>query len=151
LPMEPLGVATNENDILARFWKSGKYEKHSAAPEDLGSNAAAPVGGSSDGKQSAGKGVKETLSPAMDILISSNFERLLWYLAYESVGGEFHVLDETKRGEACKILSSWMNDVKKDGRAVVPAEVLESARKDFVAERISDHQTLETIKDHFLV
>ena len=68
-----LGVATNANDILARFWKSGVYEKVDSA------GTTATSGGTVDAS-----GVKETLSPAMDILVSSNFERLLWYLVYDS-------------------------------------------------------------------
>jgi threonine synthase len=51
LPISKLVVATNENDILARTLKSGRYEM---------------------------KGVKATTSPSMDIQISSNFERLLF-------------------------------------------------------------------------
>ena len=54
LPVEKLVIATNENDILNRFLKTGSYEKSSE--------------------------VAATYSPAMDILISLNFERLLWYL-----------------------------------------------------------------------
>jgi threonine synthase len=51
LPIGKLVIATNENDILARTLKSGRYEM---------------------------KGVKATTSPSMDIQISSNFERLLF-------------------------------------------------------------------------
>ena len=80
LPMGRLVVATNSNDILARFWQSGRYEK---VDSSAATDTCAPIGGASDGKQTVG-GVRETLSPAMDILVSSNFERLLWYLAYES-------------------------------------------------------------------
>ncbi|MGO7193002.1 threonine synthase, partial [Rhizobium brockwellii] len=50
LPIDRLVIATNENDILARMLKTGRY--------DL-------------------KAVMATSSPSMDIQISSNFERLL--------------------------------------------------------------------------
>lgn len=67
LPMGKLAVATNANDILARFWKSGRYEK-------IDSETRLSAGAQ---KITEASGVKETLSPAMDILVSSNFERLL--------------------------------------------------------------------------
>ncbi len=50
LPIERLVVATNRNDILARFFESGLYRKGQ---------------------------VQRTLSPSMDIQVASNFERLL--------------------------------------------------------------------------
>lgn len=136
LPMESkLGVATNANDILARFWRSGKYEKadSSAAPVPT---ALDPAQGASDGKQATAdsSGVKETLSPAMDILVSSNFERLLWYLAYENVG----TTGPEARRKAGDIVNGWMGKMKSDGRVEVPTEVLETARHDFCAERVDD-------------
>ena len=51
LPIERLGVATNDNDILARALASGEYRT---------------------------MGVVATTSPSMDIQVSSNFERLLF-------------------------------------------------------------------------
>ena len=53
LPINKLLVATNENDILHRFFKSGEYKV---------------------------KSVSKTSSPSMDIQIASNFERLLFEL-----------------------------------------------------------------------
>lgn len=53
LPIAELVVATNKNDILTRCIQSGEY---------------------------AMQGVEPTLSPSMDIQISSNFERLLFEL-----------------------------------------------------------------------
>ena len=135
LPMGKLVVATNANDILARFWKTGRYEKVDSGAVE-GEGAAAPAGGSSSGKQGTdASGVKETLSPAMDILVSSNFERLLWYLAYEIAEGED---DATRRTAASKTLDTWMYKVKVNGRVEVPVAALEAGRKDFLAERISD-------------
>lgn len=51
VPIERLIVATNRNDILARFLASGEYRMDDVAP---------------------------TMSPSMDIQIASNFERLLF-------------------------------------------------------------------------
>jgi threonine synthase len=51
LPMGRLGIATNDNDILARTLAGGSYET---------------------------TGVVATSSPSMDIQVSSNFERLLF-------------------------------------------------------------------------
>lgn len=139
LPIGKLAVATNANDILARFWKTGKYEKVDSTVDVVGVNAAtAQMEGSSDGKQATdASGVKETLSPAMDILVSSNFERLLWYLAFENALGS---TKEDKMKAACTTLDMWMGQMKKDGRVEVPVSVLQIARKDFVSERISDQQ-----------
>jgi threonine synthase len=53
LPIAQLIVATNRNDILARFFATGRY--------------------------SAGE-VHPTISPSMDIQVASNFERLLYDL-----------------------------------------------------------------------
>ena len=51
LPVSGLVVATNRNDILARFFESAEYRKDDVHP---------------------------TMSPSMDIQVSSNFERLLF-------------------------------------------------------------------------
>ncbi|RPD60685.1 tryptophan synthase beta subunit-like PLP-dependent enzyme [Lentinus tigrinus ALCF2SS1-6] len=145
LPMGRLGVATNANDILARFWRSGAYEKVDSSPSPAGLSQ--PAAGASDGKQAEdASGVKETLSPAMDILVSSNFERLLWYLAFETTQGA-DVAERQRKASA--IIADWMSKVKSDGRVQVPIAVLELARRDFFAERVSDAQTLETIKYYF--
>ena len=54
LPCDRLVLATNENDILARFFNSGVYGTGPVVP---------------------------TLSPSMDIQVASNFERYLYYRA----------------------------------------------------------------------
>ncbi|MDY6914446.1 MAG: threonine synthase [Planctomycetota bacterium] len=51
-PISQLILATNENDILRRFFSSGEYSRGE---------------------------VRHTLSPAMDIQVASNFERYLYY------------------------------------------------------------------------
>ncbi len=51
-PIDRLLVATNDNDILARFFATGEYARGA---------------------------VHHTLSPAMDIQVASNFERFLFY------------------------------------------------------------------------
>lgn len=140
LPVDKLVIATNENDILDRFWKSGKYEKQPAkGPEAEG-------GLEVDGVKAHEEGVKETLSPAMDILVSSNFERLLWFLAYEfaaTVGMDV----EFNRKQAGQEVEAWLKDLKvKGGFGPVYVDVLNSARKTFESERVSDPETLETIK-----
>ncbi|KAH9974265.1 tryptophan synthase beta subunit-like PLP-dependent enzyme [Lactifluus volemus] len=134
LPMGKLVIATNSNDILTRFWHSGRYEKIDSTL------------GSTSGKQADG-GVQATLSPAMDILVSSNFERLLWYLAYESSNP---ASDSTRRATAGAVVDDWTKSLKSTGRVEVPVEVLELARRDFLAERVSDDQTLQTIKQFFI-
>ena len=52
LPVDQLILATNENDILTRFFSKGVYEKATVVP---------------------------TISPSMDIQVASNFERYLFY------------------------------------------------------------------------
>ncbi|KAK9359045.1 tryptophan synthase beta subunit-like PLP-dependent enzyme [Lipomyces starkeyi] len=118
LPVEKLMIATNANDILDRFWKSGVYEKK--AP---GSDVEA---------------VKETLSPAMDILISSNFERLLWYLAREQLS--------SSNEEAGQYIQKWMIELKTTGKVIVPKQVLDAGLKEFASDSVSDEHTVETIK-----
>ncbi|KAK4238441.1 tryptophan synthase beta subunit-like PLP-dependent enzyme [Achaetomium macrosporum] len=140
LPVDKFVIATNENDILDRFWKTGRYEKKPTY------GSAAAGGLPEDGVKAHEDGVKETLSPAMDILVSSNFERLLWFLAYEfasSAGMD----DEWNKKQAGQEVSSWLRDLKvKGGFGPVYKDVLEAARRTFESERVSDQETLDTIR-----
>ncbi|OCF40159.1 threonine synthase [Kwoniella heveanensis CBS 569] len=146
LPMEQLVVATNENDILERFFRTGRYEAEET-PSQAQAPETAAVNGSSDGQQ-AGSAVKATHSPAMDILLSSNFERLLFYLALET-GEENSGSDVEKRGKAQERLNGWMGELKKNGKVDLGSAVRDAAARDFWAERVSDQETLAEIRKYY--
>ncbi len=103
LPIKTLAIATNANDILARTLDTGRYEV---------------------------TGVTPTISPSMDIQVSSNFERLL----FESVG---------RNAAAVK---SMMGSLRQSGGFFVPADGLAAIRKLFVAGRTGEAETSATIK-----
>ena len=109
LPMAPLVIATNENDILARTLTTGFYRM---ATEVEGASAVQP-----------------TLSPSMDILVSSNFERLL-----------FELYDHNP-----KALCARMNELKSGGFELSPKAVT-GLRAGFTAGRTDDAQTLKRIE-----
>jgi threonine synthase len=125
LPMQKIIIATNENDILYRFWKTGAYEKE----ENVHAG-----------------GVKQTLSPAMDILISSNFERLLWFMSY-GVFGSGTEDSQKKRDVASQKVKEWQTTLKEKGGFSVEQQVLEAVRAEFSSERVTDAETLATIRN----
>ena len=103
LPVERLVIATNSNDILARTLETGRY---------------------------APSGVTATLSPSMDIEISSNFERLLYEL------GERDAARVVDKLESLKSQRSF---------ALEPAEHA-YFRQIFQAARSSEDETLAAIR-----
>jgi threonine synthase len=142
LPIAKLIIATNENDILHRFWQTGSYTKK---PKPA---TASHEGIKEDGAQAHEDGVKETYSPAMDILVSSNFERLLWWLTLESeIKDKSSDPKETLVGRSGEQIHQWFQDLKQTGSFQVGAEVLDRARKDFGSYRVSNDETLATIRD----
>ncbi|KAF2018743.1 threonine synthase-like protein [Aaosphaeria arxii CBS 175.79] len=142
LPSQKLVIATNENDILHRFWQTGKYEKKPVyGQEALGGEPA-------DGVKAHEDGVKETLSPAMDILVSSNFERLLWFLAYEVYSTNGDAVSQ-RRAQAGDHVKSWLNALKSEGGFSVDNKILEAAKVSFTSYRVSDKETLDTIANVF--
>ncbi|OAV95479.1 hypothetical protein PTTG_04621 [Puccinia triticina 1-1 BBBD Race 1] len=151
-----LVIATNSNDILTRFWETGKYEKQASTDDDESSPSdttvqTAPVVGSSDGKQASDPKhglVKETLSPAMDILVSSNFERLLFYLAFDSLTESTDSEEERIKSSQAQV-KEWMDRLKTTGRFRVPQPTLTAARSLFAAGRVDDEQTKQTILRYF--
>jgi threonine synthase len=140
LPISELVIATNENDILHRFWETGAYEKHAVR------GAAAEGGLAEDGVKAHPEGVKETLSPAMDILVSSNFERLLWILAHDVYGSSLSTSQE-KRAAAGSKVKEWQTDLKTKGGFSVEKKVLDAAKANFASERVSDEETVAAIRD----
>lgn len=124
LPTKKLLIATNENDILYRFFASQAYEKQTGE----------------DG------GVKSTLSPAMDILVSSNFERLLWYLARESESDEGKSDNEELCDKAGQTVAGWMQELKEKGVFRVDDKAVLKAREIFDAARVTDAETSEGIR-----
>lgn len=112
LPINKLIIATNKNDILYRFYNTGIYEI---------------------------KNCIETITPAMDITISSNFERLLYYLIKDTENTPKNTPKNTLN------LNNCMNDLNKKKYFKVTNEILIKMKEDFLCESITDEEIKETI------
>jgi threonine synthase len=100
-PIHHLLVATNDNDILARFFATGRYSRGD---------------------------VHQTLSPAMDIQVASNFERFLFY----------YFDQDAQR------LTQFMQDFAANGEASIgapPEEALMSSTA------VTQEQTIQAMRD----
>ncbi len=108
LPIERLVIATNANDILHRCISGNDHSK---------------------------KDLIHSLSPSMDIMVSSNFERLLFDL-YQ------------RDGESIQHL---MDTFSSTGKFELDKAALDNARGLFASYRVDDEQTLKTIRDEYEV
>ncbi len=103
LPIKTLAISTNKNDILTRFFETGQMKMN---------------------------GVQGTISPSMDIQISSNFERYL-----------FDLFDRDPHK-----VTTAMNQFKAVGHFELDENLMAKARGEFTAFRADDAQTKATIK-----
>ncbi len=107
IPVNKLICASNANNVLTDFINTGVYDRN--------------------------RQFYTTVSPSMDILISSNLERLLYHLAdYDD-----------------KTISDWFGKLSKDGKYEVTPEVLDKIKADFYAGCCDDAQTKAAIKEVF--
>ena len=107
VPVGKLICASNANNVLTDFLKTGVYDRN--------------------------RKFFTTTSPSMDILISSNLERLLFHLADEN--------DET--------IAKWMAELSNDGKYEVTADVKEKVLSLFDAGCCDDEETKETIGETY--
>jgi threonine synthase len=107
LPVNKLICASNSNNVLTDFLKTGVYDRN--------------------------RGFYTTLSPSMDILISSNLERLLFHLS----------------GEDDRLIAELMNSLKTTGKYAVSSEMRDKLSALFAAGFCDDKQTKKQIKDTF--
>lgn len=98
LPIDQFIIGSNRNDILTRFFESGEMTQRIVEP---------------------------SLSPSMDIQISSNFERYLF---------------EVSGRDAAKI-SQTMEAFKQNGSFAADSALFEAVKQQFSAHRLDDEQT----------
>ena len=106
LPVNKLICASNENNVLTDFINTGVYDKNRA--------------------------FKTTTSPSMDILISSNLERLLYLITEDD-----------------KKVSAWMDALKADGKYEVTEDVKKEVLDAFYAGFCDDNDTKDEISAVF--
>lgn len=106
LPMNKLICASNENKVLADFFNSGIYDKR--------------------------RELVMTISPSMDILISSNLERLLWSIS---------------EGEN-ELVKELMNSLGKKGLYQINSE-MKKKLKDFYGGFAPQEESRQYIKEVF--
>lgn len=113
LPIDKLVLATNANDVLHRFVATGEYRhQHTRA----------------------------TIAPSMDVSVSSNFERYLFYLA----------------GEDTALVRTWMETFETTGSLTVPEQYLQKVRTEFLSWSSSKSEIIDTMrnvyeKHHYLI
>lgn len=104
LPVNRLICASNENNILTDFIISGTYDRR--------------------------REFKKTISPSMDILISSNLERLLYELS----------------GNDSALIRGYMKDLTEKGYYSVNKSMKEKIQDKFWAGYSSDEETIACIR-----
>lgn len=104
LPIAKLICASNDNNVLTDFIRTGEYDKNRA--------------------------FHATISPSMDILISSNLERFLF--------------DLTDRDDT--VISDWMNQLNTNGKYTVSTYVKAKIDELFWADFCTEGETKATIK-----
>ena len=102
-----------------------------------------------DGAKAHPFGVLETLSPAMDILVSSNFERLLACLAFDIYSPSPNPSVEEKQQIGRSQIKTWLQELKTTGGFKVNDALLKAAQRDFLSSRIDDEETLSTIRSSY--
>lgn len=107
LPLNKLICASNSNNVLTDFIRTGTYDKR--------------------------RRFYTTNSPSMDILVSSNLERLLYHLC----------------GEDSEKLRGWMEALNSGGEYTVDAETASAVQELFCGYCCDDEHTLEEIKKVF--
>lgn len=104
VPINKLICASNSNNVLTDFLSTGTYDRN--------------------------RNFYTTISPSMDILISSNLERMLYEL--------------TDHND--KQVAEWQESLKKDGKYTVTNEVMEKLQELFFGGFCDEESTSSTIK-----
>ena len=107
VPVNKLICASNANNVLTDFLTTGVYDRN--------------------------RQFHATISPSMDILISSNLERLLYLLC----------------GENDAQIREWFGALAKTGRYEVSEDVKKALFDEFYAGCCDDEQTKATIKEYY--
>lgn len=107
LPVDKLICASNSNNVLTEFFATGEYDTD--------------------------REFYATMSPSMDILISSNLERLIFELS----------------GRDYKLTEKRMSELKKTGRYEISAEELSKLKEDFDAGYCDEEECREEISGIF--
>ena len=107
LPVNKLICASNRNDVLTQFINTGVYDKN--------------------------RPFYTTVSPSMDILVSSNLERLLFELS-------------DKNGD---VVSAYMKNLSDEGLYTISENVREELNRVFHSGFCSEEDTMKTIKETF--
>lgn len=107
LPIHKLMVASNENRVLADFFADGVYDRR--------------------------RSFHKTISPSMDILISSNLERMLYYLS----GGD------------TAYIAALMDQLSRDGVYQVSPALLGRMQQIFCAGSADEQETRAAIREAY--
>ncbi len=107
LPVNKFICASNSNNVLTDFINTGVYDKN--------------------------RDFYTTISPSMDILVSSNLERLLYKLS----------------GDNDEITKEWMTKLKTEGKYEVSGEVKDKIKSSFYGGYCDDDKTKATIAKMF--
>lgn len=105
IPIKKFISASNKNKVLADFFKTGTYDKN--------------------------RDFFATNSPSMDILLSSNFERYLYYAI----------------GEDTNRINELMNDLNTTGILKINNTELTSIQNEFYGEFADDNDTVQAISN----